>query len=64
MKIQCCKCHKLVEIPITESQLIDWYNSGEFIQNYFPELTPEQREMILSQICDDCWTKLFPEDEE
>lgn len=61
--IQCCKCGKYIEIPISESRIKSW--TGEtLIQNEFPELTPAQREMILTKICDDCWNKIFPEEDD
>ena len=34
---------------------------GEFAQDCFPYLTAGQRELMISNTCDDCWNKFFPE---
>ncbi len=34
-----------------------------FIQNAFPELTPDQREQIISGTHPKCWAKMFGDDE-
>jgi hypothetical protein len=41
------------EIPVTQEQLDRWY-SGTVIQNAMPNLTPDQREFLM--------TGLLPED--
>ena len=33
--------------------------NGSLIQNAFPTLTPSQRELLITGICDDCWDKMF-----
>jgi hypothetical protein len=50
-----------MEIPITESQLEEFYRGNTPIQNFFPQLTPDQREFILSGITPEQWDKLFLE---
>ena len=37
---------------------------GALVQDAFPELTAGEREMLISQTCDNCWKKLFGEPEE
>jgi DNA-directed RNA polymerase subunit RPC12/RpoP len=37
---------------------------GELIQDAFPYLTAGQRELMLSNTCDTCWNKFFPEDDD
>lgn len=39
-----------MEIPITEAQLEAYYQSGASIQRFFPKLTPDQREFIMTGI--------------
>lgn len=34
------------------------------IQEIFPYLKPEERELLISGICPTCWRKLFPEPED
>lgn len=63
MLVKCKNCGKLVTVPVTEEQVNEWTKSGEYIQNYFPQLSAAEREMFLSGICDECWNKLMPEGE-
>ena len=62
--VQCRHCGRFFELPVSEKEINKWRCSDELIQVRFPELTAEQRELILSGICGECWNKLFPEDEE
>lgn len=63
--IECPHCHNVIELPITEKELLAWDPNKTFIQDQFPQLTPGQREMLLSGLCEECWNKLFlPEEDE
>lgn len=46
------------EIAITQEQLDRW-NSGEYIQNVAPELSPDDREFILTGITREEWDEMF-----
>ena len=50
-------------IDVTE---IDFhaYEDGELIQNCFPYLSPEQRELIVSGMTQDMWDKMFGNNEQ
>lgn len=65
MKIQkeCPICHKLQTIEVQVSQLNRWM-AGENIQIAFSNLTPDQREILMSGICPECWKKIFPDEDE
>lgn len=52
-----------MELPITEQELSDYYNSEELIQNFFPQLNADQREFIISGITAEEWEEAFGEDE-
>jgi hypothetical protein len=43
-----------MEIPVTEEQLWAW-EAGELIQNAMPNLTPDQREFIMTGITPSEW---------
>jgi hypothetical protein len=47
------KTHTM-ELPITLEQIKRWEN-GEYIQNVFPELSPGDREFIMTGITDEEW---------
>lgn len=40
------------------------YEEGMLIQKALPELTPNQRELMISQICGTCFDKIFENDED
>ena len=43
-----------MELPVTEEQLMA-HQSGELVQNVFPNLTPDEREFIISGITPEEW---------
>lgn len=56
-----CGVHSILDLPI---EGVEKYNAGAFIQDAFPEIPPEQREMLMTGIHPDCWKKSFPDEEE
>ena len=59
----CPDCNRETNIPVTE----EGYNkrlNGAKVQDAFPELTPAQREMLITGICGDCWNAMFKEDDD
>ena len=65
MKIQreCPHCHKLQIINVDDNQYNDWL-AGKNIQRAFPDLSPNQREILMSGICPECWEEIFPDEDE
>lgn len=66
---RCCVClaHHVVETPYSREEFeerIKRYQNGALIQNAFPELTDNQREILLSGTCERGWNKLFDPREE
>jgi len=57
-----CRCEQSITAPVVN--FLAW-EGGELIQDAFPMLSSGEREMLISQTCDDCWTEMFgePEDE-
>tara|TARA_R100000306_G_C4333502_1_gene121509 strand:- start:326 stop:514 length:189 start_codon:yes stop_codon:yes gene_type:complete len=45
------------DIPVTQEQLNEW-EGGTLIQKVMPELTPSQREFIMTGIIDEEWNTL------
>lgn len=62
-----CKfCNKEVVITVDEED-IKKYENGALIQDAFPYLTPDEREIMISGMCGDCWQKymeLFDKEED
>jgi hypothetical protein len=52
-----------LNLPITPAQITEWQN-GALIQNVFPDLTPDQREFLMTGITTEEWRDLFGGGEE
>ena len=53
-----CKTEHALKVPTWKLML---YESGAKIQEAFPDLSPDDRERIISGTCPECWNKMFPE---
>lgn len=40
------------------------FQHGTFAQDAFPYLTSDQRELLISQTCGDCFNRMFPPDDD
>jgi len=56
--IQCGECKQYFELTMTKSGYRNWI-IGELIQNALPELSPAERELLISATCNDCFQALF-----
>lgn len=54
----CMYCDYTVSVQATDKQLED-LKGGALIQNVFPLLTAEKREMFISGMCGKCFDRLF-----
>lgn len=59
----CFYCNEQNVIIVNVHDLTFW-QSGEFIQNAFPYLNPNQRELINTGIHPECWEKIFENHDE
>lgn len=55
---KCGFCGKKGSIIVHKKNYEAWQN-GELIQRAFPYLTPTERELLKTGICDKCWDKMF-----
>ena len=53
-----CGADHAVEVSLTG--YIEW-ERGELIQNAMPDLTPTEREQLISGLCPKCQAKVFGE---
>lgn len=54
---------RTIDIPVTQEQL-EAFEGGMLIQRAMPNLTPNQREFILTGITQEEWDEMFPEDDD
>jgi len=55
---KCPFCGQYHDVLVDEIDYIA-YLSGELIQNAFPYLTADEREIIQTGICSKCWEGMF-----
>lgn len=60
---RCPFCGKAHEVEVNEMDYLDWQD-GALIQDVMPYLSAQEREHLISGICEDCWGKMFEGDED
>jgi hypothetical protein len=61
---QCFSCKETQHVQVKKPDFEAW-QQGKFVQDAFPYLKPGQRELFISQVCETCFDKFFPaEDDE
>lgn len=55
---RCMSCHETGTVTVDKTQL-EAYNAGAFIQDAFPDLSPGEREQLLTGTHSECWDKMF-----
>lgn len=55
----CILCHENAMSFILDANKYERWQSGELIQNVFPELSVNEREMLISSICGSCYDDLL-----
>ena len=59
-EVVCVRCGETVFIKAYVSDLIDW-KEGKLIQDALPYLDSDEREILISKTCGDCFDELFGE---
>lgn len=63
MRVTCTAgCGQEYDVPVTDAQVGAW-KAGALIQRAMPELTPDQRELLISGTCSACWRKMFRDED-
>lgn len=66
-RCRCCK--NIIQIPCSDETYVaaQFWNAATDprpIQEVFPDMSPENREMFVSGICPTCWNVMFGEEDE
>ena len=56
--VTCPFCGEEHLISVNTEDYWAW-EDGELVQNAFPYLSADEREMLISGICPTCWDKMF-----
>ena len=61
-----CACPACGEVTNVEVNAAAWaaYAAGMLIQDAFPLMDADQRELLMSGTCSDCWDMMFAEYDE
>ena len=59
----CPMCGHANEVAVNEEDYFNWSFDGALVQDAFPYLSADEREMLISGICPKCWDKLFGEED-
>ena len=59
----CPFCGKEHAVEVSAADFWEW-NDGALVQDAFPYLSANEREILISGICPTCWDKMFPPEED
>jgi len=60
---ECRFCGGVTVIYVEQDRYVKWRNGG-LVQDVWPELSPQGREMLVTGTHAECWNEMFPEEEE
>jgi len=62
MNITCKQCGAEYNIMVSPDDVLKW-QAGHFIQDVLSYLSAAERELMISQTCDNCWKSMWGDDE-
>lgn len=54
-----CSCGAVTELAVKHGELTGWIVNQGLCQDYFPDLSDDLREALISGTCSKCWETLF-----
>lgn len=64
IKTKACPVCGNYELWSLDRKAVERWQAGENIQNVFPDMSPSDREVMISGTHPECWSKLFSMEEE
>ena len=64
LEVSCKYCSKSYEISLNSQDLLDWKSKKKHIQDCLSYLNAGQRELLMTQTCDNCWKDMFGDGED
>jgi len=61
--VPCRLCDTVHDLTVNVEGFVNW-QAGEFIQEALPELSCDERELLISGTCSTCFDELFPSEDE
>jgi hypothetical protein len=62
IQVKCHSCNKNTSLDVDEQSYLSWKKGEKLIQKALPDLTAEQRELLISQTCGFCFDEMWKED--
>ena len=59
VEITCIRCKRAHTIVVPKKGYMKWLDSNARIQDVMPELSADDRELLVSNICGPCFDQLF-----
>lgn len=59
---RCLFCRNQTLLDLPDEGYRKW-DEGEFVQDAFPDMPAEQRELLISGTCPACWNEQFSEED-
>lgn len=63
VEVWCPSCDHSEVFTMTKEQYRQWYYREKPIQDIFPNIKYDKREMLISGICPKCWDEMFKGEE-
>lgn len=61
---RCCGANVPLKVYQKDYEEFKYSPHRRHVQDIFPYLTPQDREMFISQTCPTCWEDMFPSEDE
>lgn len=58
LEVECEYCGDIHIVSVNEFDFNDW-KSGSLIQDAMPYLNESQKQLLISQMCDECWNRMY-----
>lgn len=58
----CVVCGYVTEVSLERTKLVRW-RRGEYVQNVWPEMSVDDRELLVSGTHPECWDLLMEEED-
>jgi hypothetical protein len=60
----CLHCREENRIYVEPNDYLDWLSRARFVQDIWPTLSQQHRELIISGSHPECWNEMFPDEDE
>ena len=57
--VRCPECRRKGFLRVHAASYAAWAQGTLLVQAAFPELSPDEREALITGICSECWTRIF-----